>query len=362
MTKLYRLGDIQPGMVTSEDIFVPGSRLVIVHKDTVLTERVIRVIGYHHIYQIKIKMEGEKPAPMTELPEIAPVLDDELKQEAVGGIRKMFDCVSAGDSDEQLTTAFQAVKELDTVVDRLVDTLTRESGALVHISDLKSYDEYTYHHSLSVAVLSIAIGQSIAMPDADLRLIGRCAMMHDIGKMLIPPDIINKPAKLTNEEFALVKKHTEYGYNYLKKGGMGDDAITLSVLCHHEKLDGSGYPGGLTQEKIPYFARVISVADVYDAVTSYRSYRSPMAPADALELIMSDVGRAFDYDIVKYFIKKIDIYPINTCVELNNGRRGIVIDNSRPMRPILLMMDDGNELDLFDLNNLSLIITRVIDR
>jgi len=347
-------------MITAEDIFVPQETLALVFRDTALTNHMIRALRHHHVYNVPVRIISEDDPPEA-LPEVKPLLDEKLREEAVNGIRRMFDAVSEADSDENMTTAYQAVKELDAVVDQLVETLNSESGALVHISDLKSYDEYTYHHSLSVAVLSIAIGQKMSLGEDELKMIGRCAMMHDIGKMLIPPGIINKPSKLTDEEFALIKSHSALGYNYLQKGGIGDDRFRLGVLCHHEKINGRGYPGGLNSEKIPFLSRIISVADVYDAVTSYRSYRMPLAPAEALEIIMGDVGNAFDYDIVKAFIEKLELYPLNTCIELSDGRRAIVTDNANSMRPVVRIIKTGEELDLFDFKNLTLLISRVID-
>jgi len=361
MKKNVLFTELREGMVTADDIFIPGTRYTIAYKNTPLTNHILRVIRYHKIPYLPIEIVDGELLPPPDLPDIEPVIGTQLKEESMTGIRKVFETVAAGDTEKNLTTAYKAVGELDIVVDRLVDSLSVESNALVHIADLKSFDEYTFHHSLSVAILFIAIGISMKLEEDELKLLGRCAILHDIGKMLIPSDIINKPAKLTDEEFELMKKHTEYGFNYLRKGGIGNYIIWFCVLMHHEKSNGLGYPSGLRNDNIPLYAKVISVADVYDAVTSYRSYRVPMAPEDALELIMSGVDNGFEYKIVKSFIDKISLYPINTCVELNNGRRGIVTSNNNAKRPTLQMLDSDEVIDLCEFRHLTLFITKVID-
>jgi len=368
---------IAKGMLTLDHI-VTADGLTIARPHQILTKRMIELIERHSVSTVKVKFDPEifpkaaeiyrlkadaekKPVPIS-LPEIDPVINDELRVEAIGSIKKMFDVFGkSGEAGTSMTTAHLAVKEVDLVVDRLIEALSDETYSLVHIEGLRSYDEYTYHHSLSVAVLAIAIGQSIGFSDKELRLLGRAAMMHDIGKVNTPLELINKPGKLTDSEFKTVKNHASDGYKYLALEEVGDENFRKAVLCHHERLDGSGYPNKLSGDDIPFMSRIIAVADVYDAVTSYRSYRKPMSPSDAMELVMSEVGRAFDYNVVIAFIKKIDFYPLNTCVELSNGKLGVVIDNSHTLRPILRMLESGDIVDLMNMNNLRLIITGIVD-
>ena len=361
MIKSLPLNKIKPGMVVADYVFPANLSQPVVHPNTLLTDDVINKLRLHRINSIPVDIDEEFMIREKILPEVKPMLDAGLRTEADNSIRRLFQVVVAGSSEENYTTAHQIVKELDTVVDQLVDTLETNPNELVRIADLKSYDDYTYNHSLSVAVLSIAIGQSMGASPEMLRLLGRSAIMHDIGKMFVPLEILNKPARLTDSEFTVMKSHPKYGYDYLVAGDIGDEIIRMGVLQHHEKIDGSGYPDGLAGDNIPIPSNIISVADVYDAVTSYRSYRTPMAPADAIELIMSSVGTAFEYDVVKAFLDKLELYPVNTCVELSNKRIGIVLDNISFMRPVLSMLDTGEVVDLMDRKNLSLVITRVLD-
>jgi len=351
-------------MIVADHVFAPDedNYLPIIPRHTVLTEYIIGRLWEYGVVKVAVREPGDpedETGEELELPPIAPMLDEKLRDEAVSGIRRMFDAVGSG--EENMTTAYQAVREIGEVVDRLVDTLSSESGAFVHIADLKSYDEYTYHHSLSVAVLSIAIGQNLMLSDGELRELGRCAMLHDIGKTLVPVELINKPSKLTDEEFMVIKQHPRKGYDYLKKTSIGDEKLRQGVLTHHEKLNGAGYPIGLNGNSIPLMGRIISIADIYDAVTSYRSYRAPMPPGEAIELIKSEIGRAFDYELVKAFIEKLEPHPLNTVLELSDGRRGVVIGRTGELRPVLRMLDNGEKLDLMDRGSLSLVIMKVID-
>jgi len=387
---------VKEGMLTADYINVineEGTSVTLAAPNISLTPPVIKRLKRYNAHEIAIQIEdkeiskdpdlsafieaskeAKKPKPFKhvtplmekiadlelDVPPVTPLIDDELKKEAVSGIRAMFNSVSEG-PESNMTTAYQVVKELDDVVEHLVDTISSEANAFIHIADLKSFDEYTYHHSLSVAVLSIAIGQELKLDKAQLKKLGQCAIMHDIGKMTIPLEILNKPGRLTDEEFVIMKNHAENGGLYLEKGKIGDSVLWSAVTHHHEKSDGSGYPKKLGGNAVPFYSQIISVADVYDAVTSFRPYRSPMPPANAIELVMSEVGRAFSYDLVKAFVDKLELYPVNSIVELSDKRMGIVLDNTNAMRPIIQIIEDKSIIDLMGLNYLHLIVTDVVD-
>ena len=301
----------------------------------------------------------KKPLMQISAPPIKPLLDKKLKEEAVKGIRAFF--ALAGLKTSKLTTAYQMVKELDTVVDRLVDTISADGGAVVHVNDIKSYDEYTYHHSLSVAVLSLAIGQGLGLNRAQMKKLGMCAILHDIGKIEIPINYINKPGKLTEKEYAVAKEHARSGGAILQKNNIGDQELWSSVIHHHERIDGTGYPDGLKGDEIPLNSQIVSVADVYDAVTSYRSYRRPMSPANALDLVMSEAGRSFSFEIVRVFISKLKLYPVNSVVQLSDNRLALVIDNTNSTRPIVRVLGESISIDLVEVDNQHLVITGIVE-
>ena len=232
------------------------------------------------------------------------------------------------------------------------------------ISDLQTYDENTYLHSLSVTVISIAIGTELELNKEQLCNLGVCAMLHDIGKIEIPIEIISKPAKLTKNEYDIVKTHTSLGGSYIVKNKEISNDIYLGVVSHHEKFDGTGYPNGLKKKEIPLFGRIITVSDVYDALTANRPYRTPIKPFEAIEYIMGGAGTSFDYDIVKAFLKRIEPYPIGACVRLSDGRRGKIIRKNYnfPLRPVIKIIEGKEEiLDLQNNFNLKNIVINDID-
>ena len=378
--------ELEEGMIMAETFHVKneeGVNLMFSSVGTKLTARHIEKLKAHRVEEIRVFSERPPPkivtrtvaaakpiktAPMKtqtvkrgfSLPEAKPTIKNELRDQAVTSIRNLFDVTKESmKTGGNMTTAYQAVKNVDIVVYQLVNVIKFDPVGLVHINNLKSYDEYTYHHSLSVAVLSVAIGQTIGLSNNDLRRLCRCAFLHDIGKIFVPIDLINKPGKLDPKEFETVKDHAIRGGQYLKTGAIGGAELWVGIMCHHEKIDGTGYPRGLKKDEIPLFSRIISVADVYDALTSLRPYRNPMTPGEALEMVMSGAGTSFDINIVQAFKLKLELYPVNTMVELSDGRIGIVINNASASRPILQIMNSEDVVDLSDLSSMSLVITRV---
>ncbi|MCL2216107.1 MAG: HD-GYP domain-containing protein [Defluviitaleaceae bacterium] len=305
--------------------------------------------------------EKPKPQPEKNFVPVKSVVDEKLKEEAVESVKQLFDCFSSKDGMNK-TTAYRCVNDVNNVVDDLLSTLQADPTGLVHINDLKSYDEYTYHHSLSVSILSIATGRELGLDSGTLQRLGRCAMMHDIGKQLLPFSIIGKRGKLTDEEFLAVKNHPVLGAATLKKYAVGDNELWNGIMFHHERTDGSGYPKGLKGKDIPLFSKIISVADVYDAITSFRPYRSPMLPSDAFEIIRRDIGKAFEFDIVKAFFSKLEIYPLNTIVELSDGRLGMVVEcgQAHRLRPVIRIWGSTELVDLVEPINQKIEIVSVM--
>ena len=185
-------------------------------------------------------------------------------------------------------------------------------------------DNYTYAHCVNVAVISIILGISLNLSKKNLTYLCIGALIHDIGKSFIPKEILQKPGKLTHEEFEIIKNHPRYGYDFLRKSFNLSSHIKLIVLQHHERFDGLGYPNGIIGNKISYLARIVSIADVYDALTSDRPYKRAMCPSDALEYLMSNAGTLFDHDIINVFCKIIIPFPQGTIVSLSNGDIGVV--------------------------------------
>lgn len=211
------------------------------------------------------------------------------------------------------------------VVSGLVESCFKNPETFVNLSRLKNFDNYTFTHSVNVAVIAISIGRKLGMSYGELRSLGLAGLLHDVGKMKVPERIINKPGKLTDEEFLLMKMHPVYGYELLRTDSGVPPETVKAVLQHHEKSDGTGYPYGLKEREISKYAKIIAIADVYDAITSERAYHKGIGPADALKMLFAWSGKHFNEVLVKFFISLIGIYPAGTAVMLDTGEiaRGI---------------------------------------
>lgn len=214
------------------------------------------------------------------------------------------------------------------LVDEINQSIERNAGALLSIVRLKTVDDYTYMHSVAVCALMISLGQRLGLKGEELHQVGIGGLLHDVGKMSVPLDILNKPGKLTDEEFVVVKNHPVQGWEILKNAQVSD-AIPLDVcLHHHEKMDGGGYPERLSGEGISFHARMGAVCDVYDAVTSDRPYKRGWDPAEAIKRMAEFRNGHFDETVFQAFVKTIGIYPTGSLVRLKSGRLAVVTDQS----------------------------------
>ncbi len=228
------------------------------------------------------------------------------------------------------------------IVADMADSIIRNPNALVWLTHLKRRDDYTAIHSMNVCIISLAFARSCGFPVEQLKTIGTGALLHDIGKMKVPDEILNKPGKLTEQEFEVMKKHPAYGYELLKDDKqISADSLDI-VLSHHEHTNGSGYPNALTEHEINPLTRIVCIVDVYDAVTSGRVYHNAMTPHDALKNIYNWTPGNFDQGLVEIFIKSLGIYPIGTIVELTTGQTAIVssINEDHHLKPTVMLVLD----------------------
>lgn len=279
--------------------------------------------------------------------EIINTISDELRIETMNGIKKAFiEAKNIGDPRAR-------VDEINTHVETIIDELLSSKNMMVNMLDLKCFDNYTYLHSVNVAVLSIITGIALGLDRGVLSRLGLSAILHDIGKVFIDINIVNKPGVLTDEEAEEMKRHPTLGFNYAKDKLKLSTTSYIGILEHHEKFDGSGYPGGRYGTQISMFARIITVADIYDALSSERPYRKAMSPSEAMEYIMGGWGTMFDPAIAGTFIRKIAPYPIGTSVKLSNGYTAIVLENYENycLRPrVRVYRVNGRDVEPFELN------------
>ena len=236
---------------------------------------------------------------------------------------------------EKLDT--EAVAE---VVERMMDSVSRHPDALVWFSNLKDRDEYTAIHSLNVCMLAVTLAAWIGNDARAIKEMGIGALLHDVGKLKVPLEVLNKPGKLTDEEFAIMKKHPEYGVEILKNSPDLTQASLEIVRDHHERLNGRGYPAGRKGSEISYYSQIAAIADVYDAMTSDRVYQKGRTPAEAIKLMISLEGD-FNDDLLRQFADYLGDYPVGSMVELNTGEVGFVIpSHERQEKPTVLLVLD----------------------
>ncbi|MBC7076240.1 MAG: HD-GYP domain-containing protein, partial [Syntrophomonadaceae bacterium] len=219
---------------------------------------------------------------------------------------------------------------------------------LIHMSDIRTFDDYTFAHSVNVCILSLITGITLGYDDLKLRDLGIGALLHDIGKTKIDKEILNKPDDLTKEEFNEIKKHTVYGFKILRQY---DDIPLLSAHIayqHHERWDGQGYPRGLSDKNIHEYARIVAVADVYDALLADRPYRPSYTVNQAITILKRMSGIYLDANCVDSLIANIAIYPIGSVIELNTGEIGVVVDVNKkaPSKPVVKIILDKNNRKL----------------
>jgi putative nucleotidyltransferase with HDIG domain len=223
------------------------------------------------------------------------------------------------------------------VVEEISASVTRNPGALIGLARLKNKDDYTYMHSVAVCALMVALARQMGLNDEQVREAGLAGLLHDVGKMMIPLSILNKPGKLTDSEFDKMRSHPAEGHKMLLEGS-GISAVALDVcLHHHEKVDGSGYPERLTDAGISLYAKMGAVCDVYDAITSNRPYKNGWEPAESLRKMAEWSKGHFDTTIFHAFVKSVGIYPIGSLVRLESGHLGVIIEQTEKslLTPVL---------------------------
>jgi len=236
-------------------------------------------------------------------------------------------------------------KKAKFLVTELANNIVENLDASMWLTQLKSRDEYTAIHSLNVCVLSLTFGRALGLSKGELNVLGLGALLHDIGKMQIPLKILNKPGKLNEEEFEIMKSHPSKGYEML----LEDQSLPIEVLnivrSHHERISGKGYPDRLPEKNISYYTKIVSITDVYDAITSDRVYHDGMTPHEALKNLYDWMPNNFDTELIQSFIKTIGIYPVGSVVELMTGHIGLVVklSESHRLKPVVMLIMDRNK-------------------
>lgn len=326
---------VDPGMALGRDLYDGDGRLLLA-KHLILTEEFIKSLAEMGFPGVYIDDDFTKGIVIQE------VINPQVRKEVVKGVRDLF-----LQTDIKEHAKSDTVKMHKMVMD-VVDEILNNGDIMCNMVDLKDYDNYTYFHSVNVAVLSAMMGAAYGMNREELSVLTTAALLHDIGKRFLDIDVVNAPRALDNDEAEIMKEHPRKGYDFLHDTYQLPSRVYLGVLEHHEWYNGEGYPLGIHGDETTVEAKIIKVADVYDAMVSKRPYHEPLEPADIVEYIMARTGTEFDPEIVSLFIKKIAVYPIGCEVLLSTGEHGIVVENFRefPLRPKVKVMENGKTIDL----------------
>ncbi|MFZ5989742.1 MAG: HD-GYP domain-containing protein [Bacillota bacterium] len=321
----------EPGSKLAKAVFTAEGR-VLLTSGMILRDSYVEKLKANGISEIFIEDD------ISEGIEVSDVICDKTRVEAKTLVKNLMGRYS-------FTSNVNAERVKD-MVNKIIDELLNNREVIVNLADIKSVDDYTFEHSVNVCILSLITGIGLGYNVLRLKDLGVGALLHDIGKLRIPEEILKKPSQLSVEEFEEIKKHTIYGYEILKKCKNISMISAFIAFGHHERYDGSGYPLQLRGENIHQCARIVAVADVYDALTSDRVYRKKLKPNEVVRYITSLGSHHFDKEIVKSFISYIAVYPVGTGVVLNTKERGLIVRTNRivPTKPVVrVIYNENNE-------------------
>lgn len=368
--RLIPIECVKEGCYLAKTIFDENGRILL-REGVRLTDNLVKRIRSINIFSLYITDEYSNG-------EIEDIIQPELRQKSIRVVRETFSSVeriltsldtqnlSSKNKNLLIKQREEYFDDILNVATELIENILSNKQMLVNLVDIKSMDAYTYQHCVNVAVLSLVMGMSLNLPKNDLKDLCVGALIHDIGKVFVPKEIIVKNSSLTDDEFALMKTHPSKGYEYLSNAINLSSNSKLVILQHHEKEDGSGYPMALKGDQISLLAKIVAITDVYDALTSDRPYRKALSPCEALEFIMAGSGTHFDPDLVEAFTKVIVPFPTGTIVKLSNGEIAMVEETppNYPLRPTIKILKSSIDNDRVGINinlltELSLVISSI---
>lgn len=355
--RLVPIGCVVEGTTIAKDI-MNSQGTVLLKKGVVLNDSLIKRVEENNVLSVYID-DGYSEQ------EINDIIKPEVRQKTVLAIKETFENIErfnlrAKNSDMSLNKKL-TVAGMEKYMDNLkhmskyiVDEMTSNRNIMINLVDIKNIDTYTYQHSLNTAILSLILGIELKYRKDDLFPLFFGALMHDIGKAFLPSSIVNKRGNYTEEEMKKIREHTELGYDYLKEHYGINSASKVVSLQHHEKYDGTGYPKGMSGDHIHRFARIVAIADCYDAMTSDTPNSIALPPNEAIEYIMGSAGSHFDFHMAQVFTRKVIPFPEGTLVNLSNGHVAVVdlVNPNYPLRPRVKLLKKGVPLDLLKIVDL----------
>lgn len=330
--RLIRTSDCEPGMVLAADI-MNDYGAVILYQNSKLDEYSINKLMKLDLRYVRVYKEYE-------FKEKKQVVIEAQYNNNLEEFKQVISDISCG-----RTLEIDRINEISMNLSNNFDSI---NDLIICLSKVRSISEYTYAHSLNVSLLSSLLGSWLNLDYLHIEDLSYCGILHDIGKSKMPPYILNKPDTLTETEFSVMKKHPVIGYQLIENNDAINRDIAMGILMHHERNDGSGYPLGLKSEQIHFYAKVIAIVDIFDAMTSDRVYKRRQPPFDVLELFEREYLTKCDAGIILTFLKRISSYYIGNMVRLNNGTEGeiVYINHSRISRPLIKTNDKIIDLSM----------------
>lgn len=349
--------DARPGMMVAQDLY-SNDGLILLKAGTMLTDGIIKALKKRGV--IAVEIGGQRAEALKPEQDKVDILSDKIRTEAEHTVRDIWNAVSRGNAIN--------VDQVKITVEDMLQELLGKEFTFLKLVDIGAMDDYTFTHSVNVCVLSLILGIIKGYSETQLFELGIGSLLHDLGKIIIPPEIINKPGSLNNEELGIVHKHPAYGFSILCQEPRISIESSLVAYQHHERYDGSGYPHGLKGDQIHEYAQLVSIVDIYDALTSDRVYRSKISPYEAVEILVAMSGQELNSVYVKSFLENVELYPLGSIVELQNGLLGIVtaVNKKLPTRPLIaLLAREGEQLvpvgeDVNLMQDTTLFIDRII--
>jgi HD-GYP domain-containing protein (c-di-GMP phosphodiesterase class II) len=322
-------------MILGKNVYTADGRILL-RQGTVLSERYIKALRDLQFTYVYVR---DSRVPDLEVDDVIP---ENLRQEAIQVIHRSFGDIQAQFSRSGSQKSGLNIDSIADITKNIVESILTNKDLIIQLSDLKSHDNYTFSHSVNVCVVGTVLGHKLGFSDGRLRDLAIGLILHDIGKTTIEPTILHKTGKLTENEFDQMKEHARNGFDLLREISRLSAHSKIVVLQHHERFDGTGYPKGLKGQDIHQYGQIGAIADVYDALTSDRTYRKRLLPHEAIEFLMGAADRYFALDLVSTFVGSIAPYPVGTVVKLSTGETAIVtdVDMALASRPAVRVVQD----------------------
>ena len=333
--------NLKEGMVVGRDIYTSGS-LLILPAGVVLTKAIIEHLESLDLLDILIDDE-KRPEDVEVKPIIQTPQFIEFNKNYTNQVNKL------NDAFDKIIEKGASKEDVENLLETTWNSMTQTSNTyemLNMLYSMHSYSDATYMHCMNVGIIASLIGKWLGWSEEDRHLLYSCGLLHDIGKLAIPKEILDKPGKLTDREYAVMKTHTIKGYEMLKNSGI-DKRLVFPVLKHHERMDGTGYPLNLKADKIDKYTKVIAIADVYEAMTADRVYRKSMCPFDVIAQFENTGFGVFDTEVLLVFLHNIVNSYLNSRVKLSNGEEAevLLINRQAGSKP-LLMTSSGKIINM----------------